>query len=33
MEDALCNWAVVAKSTNKPIFGQLFGSSNKKDKK
>jgi hypothetical protein len=33
MEDALCHWAAVAKCTTKPIFGQLFGSSNSKDEK
>ena len=33
MEDALCHWAAVANSTTKPIFGQLFGSSNTKDDK
>jgi len=33
MEDALCHWAAVAKSTTKPIFGPLFESSNTKDDK
>jgi len=33
MEDALCHWAAVAKSTTKPILGQLFGSSKRKDDK
>jgi hypothetical protein len=29
MENALCHWAAVAKSTTKPIFGPLFGKDNK----